>query len=107
MQVLDHQHRRALLGQRLTEPPPGRERLRLPVTTQLAPAGQANQRPQVSGDPGRPPLVAEQVGDGPASVAAAASAGSVSRMPAWALTTSPSAHNATPAHRAGSGPAAR
>ena len=65
MQVLKDQYRRALLGQRLQEPPPGRERLGLPVTTGLARARQADQPPQVPGDPGRLGVIAEQVGHGP------------------------------------------
>jgi hypothetical protein len=64
VQVLYHQHRRALLDHRLHKPPPGRERLGLPVTAHLCVAGQADQRPQLPGDPGGLRLVVDQVGHG-------------------------------------------
>jgi hypothetical protein len=60
MQVLDHQHRRALLGEHFEEPPPGRERLGPTIPAELDGAGQADQRPEVTADPASLPLVRNQ-----------------------------------------------
>jgi hypothetical protein len=65
VQVLHDQHGRTPLGQRLAEPPPGREGLVLAVAGVLGRAGQADQRVQVPAHPGRLALVGDQVTDGP------------------------------------------
>ena len=65
VQVLNHQHGRALLGQRLQEPPPGRERLHPPVAAKLHAAGQPHQGRQVLSHPGRLRLLADEAGDRP------------------------------------------
>jgi hypothetical protein len=62
VQVLHDQHRRGVGGQGLAEPPPGRERLLAPVAPRPQ-RGQADQRAEVAGHPGRLALVGEQVGD--------------------------------------------
>jgi hypothetical protein len=61
VEVLHHQHRRRLLGERLTEAPPGRERLLAAVTAKL-PAGEPDQRAEMARNPGRLSLVADEVG---------------------------------------------
>ena len=98
VQVLDHQHRRALLGQRLQEPPPGRERL-LAAVAGVRPPGRPG-RPAGAGGPitqAASPWSAIRSATARASLAVGARRpGRTSRMPAWALTISPSAHRATP-----------
>ena len=96
--VLEHEDGRAVLRQRLEEAPPGRERLRRGRPRRRArrprpgrPAGAGGARP--SG--GRAPRRA-RAETASRSFSPATAAPSDSRMPACALTISPSAQNATP-----------
>lgn len=51
MQILEDEHERPLVGERLEEAPPGGERLVTPVAAALGPAGECDQGPQMRLDP--------------------------------------------------------
>ena len=61
VEILEHEHERALLGQALEEAPPGAEDL-LPIALGLSLRGEADERPQVRLDPRRLVSVAHRVG---------------------------------------------
>jgi hypothetical protein len=89
VQVLEHEHRLALLRPGLQVAPPGRERLFLRNRLRRAPTSSASLA--LSPSPSRPSASSAR-----SSFAAAFAAESDSRMPHSALTTSPSAQNAIP-----------
>ena len=95
VEVLDHQDQRVGGGHGLDEPAPGGEELG-PLGLDRVRAGDAEQRasrarsqPRSDGSGSMPATAAS-------SLAAASAEGSDSRMPAWALTISPSAQNVIP-----------
>ena len=63
MEILEHEHKQPLLGQRLKETPPGRERLATTVTAQHRFALQANERAKVRLDPARIACIVDRIGD--------------------------------------------
>ena len=61
VQILEHEHERPLLGQRLEQAPPGRERLVAAVARVLARRAETNERAQETADPAALRLVGEDV----------------------------------------------
>ena len=64
MQILEHEDERALLGHRLEEVPPGRERLGAPVSAELALACEADEGQEVRLDPRHVRVARDDFGDG-------------------------------------------
>ena len=98
VQVLEHEHGRATLGQRLEEAAPRRDRLARAGRRRAVAGAEPDERPQVPLHPAPLAVVRER-----RSATArrelrrrATSAESDSRIPACALTISPSAQKATP-----------
>ena len=105
VQVLEHEHCRALVRELLEEASPGIE-----ASVRLSGSPSAPGRPTRGRAVIRPPCSARPGRDGkprPRSFAAACSAGSVSRMPAWAFTISAAPSRSRRRRTAASGPAAR
>ena len=96
LQVLEDHDERALLGERLQEAPPGGERLGLAVAAELALPAEPASAPEVRLDPAGVARARERVLDRAMELRATSLGVSCSRMPACALTISPSAQSVTP-----------
>ena len=97
VQVLDDEHERPLLGERLEEAAPGGEGLATSVAPELALAAEPDEGEEVRLDPGYVVRSVDASSTAPRIFSAATSlGGSCSWMPACALTISPSAQSVTP-----------
>ena len=91
VQILEDEHQRPLLGQRLEQAAPRRERLVAAVARALAGRAEADERTQRPPTQPRSASSAKTSSSIAASFVSAASSGSLSRIPACAFTISPSA----------------
>jgi hypothetical protein len=96
VQILEDEHERPVLGECLEEPPPCGEGLVAAIAARVGLARDADERAQVALDPGGAFGIGNEIRDHLVSFVSAATAESVSRMPACAFTISPTAQNATP-----------
>ena len=105
MEILENQHQRARLGERLEQATPSRERLAGACGVTFR--GGANKGAQLRVEPANLGLVGDESFHGFAQLRTAWSAPSLSRMPACALTISPSAQNGPLRRRGASAQGAR
>ena len=96
VEVFEHEHERALLGECLEESPPGGEGLAAAVAAEPGVRLQADERAEVRLDPAGVVRVVDGILDCEAKLLAASSSESRSWIPACAFTTSASAQKATP-----------